>query len=136
MKESFWSLFILIVGIVLFFLMKTYQDITVNRDHDYFLLKEITSAAMLESVDVLEYRLTGEIEMDTELFRKSFYRRFAETTMSSSNIVNFYEISSKPPKVSVEIVSFVGFKIPFITDRNGETTAISTRVDQIIQTKY
>lgn len=132
MKESFWVLFIIVAGIVIFYLMNLFQDVTVNQDHNYYLLKEITAGAMMESVDILEYRDTGELVMDESVFKQAFFRRYAESTLDTSSTINFYDINLQPPKVSVEMVSPVGYSIPFVGTGMLSTR---TRVDQIIESK-
>lgn len=83
-----------------------FNEITVSNEQDYYTLKDATEAAMIESIDVAYYRLTGEIKMSKEKFVENFTRRFTETsTFGQGNYnIEFYQISESPAKVSLRIV--------------------------------
>ena len=76
-----------------------------NND-DYYLLKEITEAALVDAVDYSYYRTFGEIKINKEKFYESFLRRFSENASTTTTYtVSFYGVYEAPPKVSVEIKS-------------------------------
>ena len=106
MKWSFATLGLLMIGIFGFIIVIMFNEITVSNEQDYYTLKDATEAAMLESVDVAYYRLTGDIKMNKEKFVENFTRRFTETsTFGQGNYdIIFYQISETPPKVSLRIV--------------------------------
>lgn len=83
-----------------------FNEITVSNEQDYYTLKDATEAAMIESIDIAYYRLTGEIKMSKEKFVENFTRRFTETsTFGQGNYnIEFYQISESPAKVSLRIV--------------------------------
>lgn len=106
MKWSFASVGLIMMGLIGFLIIIMFNEITVSNEQDYYTLKEATEAAMLESIDVAYYRLTGEIKMNQEKFVENFTRRFTETsTFGQGNYdIIFNQISETPPKVSLMIV--------------------------------
>ena len=106
MKWSFAAVGLIMIGLFGFLIIIMFNEITVSNEQDYYTLKDATEAAMIESVDVAYYRLTGEIKMSQEKFVENFTRRFTETsTFGQGNYdIIFYQISETPPKVSLRIV--------------------------------
>ena len=106
MKWSFASLGLIMIGLFGFLIIIMFNEITVSNEQDYYTLKDATEAAMIESVDVAYYRLTGEIKISQEKFVENFTRRFTETsTFGQGNYdIVFNQISETPPKVSLTIV--------------------------------
>ena len=106
MKWSFASLGLIMIGLFGFLIIIMFNEITVSNEQDYYTLKDAAEAAMIESVDVAYYRLTGEIKMSKEKFVENFTRRFTETsTFGQGNYnIEYYQISETPPKVSLRIV--------------------------------
>lgn len=106
MKWSFATLGLIMIGLFGFLIIILFNEITVSNEQDYLTLKDATEAAMLESVDVAYYRLTGEIKISQEKFVENFTRRFTETsTFGQGNYQIIYnQISESPPKVSLMIV--------------------------------
>lgn len=106
MKWSFASVGVIIMGLFGLLIIILFSEITVSNEQDYYTLKDATEAAMVESIDVAYYRLTGEIKMSQEKFVENFTRRFTETsTFGQGNYsIEFYQISEYPAKVSLRIV--------------------------------
>ena len=106
MKWSFASVGLLLIGLFGIIIIMLFNEITVSNEQDYMTLKDATEAAMLESIDVAYYRLTGEIKMSQEKFVENFTRRFTETsTFGQGNYQIIYnQILETPPKVSLKIV--------------------------------
>ncbi len=106
MKWSFASVGIIIIGMFGIIIILLFNEITVSNEQDYYTLKDATEAAMIESIDVAYFRLTGEIKMSQEKFVENFTRRFTETsTFGQGNYdIIFYQISELPAKVSLKIV--------------------------------
>ena len=106
MKWSFATVGLIMIGLFGFIIVIMFNEITVSNEQDYYTLKDATEAAMIESVDIAYYRLTGEIKMSQEKFVENFTRRFTETsTFGQGNYdIIFYQISETPPKVSLRIV--------------------------------
>ena len=102
-------------GLVGFAIIFLFVQLTVNSDEEYYLLKEVTEAAMYDSIDLAYYRNTGDLKIIKEKFTESFIRRFSESTNINAEEyqINFYNIVESPPKVSVEITSKLGEKTFF-----------------------
>jgi len=110
LKWSFYTAGMVMFGLVGFAIIFLFVQLTVNSDEEYYLLKEVTEAAMYDSVDLAYYRSTGELKIVKEKFVENFLRRFSESTNlnADSYEVKFYNIIESPPKVSVEITSELG----------------------------
>lgn len=106
MKWSFASVGLIMLGLFGFLIIILFNEITVSNEQDYYTLKEATEAAMIESIDVAYYRISGELKMSQEKFVENFTRRFTETsTFGQGNYeIEYYQISETPPKVSLRIV--------------------------------
>lgn len=106
MKWSFASVGVIIMGLFGLLIIILFNEITVSNEQDYYTLKDATEAAMIESVDITYYRITGEIKISQEKFVENFTRRFTETsTFGQGNYsIYYYQISEYPAKVSLRIV--------------------------------
>lgn len=106
MKWSFASVGVIIMGLFGLLIIILFNEITVSNEQDYYTLKDATEAAMIESVDIAYYRITGEIKISQEKFVENFTRRFTETsTFGQDNYsIYYYQISEYPAKVSLRIV--------------------------------
>ncbi len=104
MKDSYWGYWLILLGIFIVVIMMLVQNLTTTSTQDYYLLKEINEAAMVDAIDYSYYRKFGEIRINKEKFYESFLRRFAETTsLATDYTVSFYGVYEAPPKASVEI---------------------------------
>lgn len=102
-----------LVGLVIIVL---FIQLTVNSDEEYYLLKEVTEASIVDSIDYAYYRKTGELKIVKEKFVESFFRRFSESTNLNAQEgydVKISNIVESPPKVSVEITSRLGSRTIF-----------------------
>ena len=106
MKWSFASVGVIIMGLFGLLIIILFNEITVSNEQDYYTLKDATEAAMIESVDIAYYRITGEIKISQEKFVENFTRCFTETsTFGQGNYsIYYYQISEYPAKVSLRIV--------------------------------
>lgn len=106
MKSALWAYWLILLGVFIVVIMLLVQNLTTSSTQDYYLLKEITEAALIDAVDYSYYRNYGEIKINKEKFYESFLRRFSENASNSTTYtVSFYGIYEAPPKVSVEIKS-------------------------------
>ena len=103
MRESFWGYWIILLGIFVIVIMMLVSNLTTTNTQDYYLIKEVTEASMVDAIDYAYYRQSGELKMNREKFVESFLRRFAENVALSTYQVDFYGIYEAPPKASVEI---------------------------------
>ena len=106
MKDTYWGYWLIILGIFIVVVMMIVNSITTTKSQDYYLVKEITQASMLDAVDYNYYRDWKELRINKEKFVESFIRRFADSvSLSSTYTIEFYDIYEAPPKVSVRVSS-------------------------------
>ena len=72
MKWSTTALGLIIFGLVGISIIMLFQQITTTNENDYYLLKEITEAAMIDSIDISYYRETGNLKIVREKFVENF----------------------------------------------------------------
>lgn len=131
MKESFWGYWLVILGIFVVVIMLLIQNITSNSTQDYYSIKEISEAAMVDAVDLGYYRDYGELKINKEKYIESFLRRFAEIAGSTSNYdIVFTAIYETPPKASVEITSSTA---SYVIASDLTQFDLTTRVDAILE---
>ncbi len=138
MKESFWSAFIVTVGIVAISFIFLFQTLTNTDEHNMHLIKEATKGAMYDALDLATYRNTGEIRIDREKFVENFLRRFAENaSLSRTYQVQIYDVNELPPKVSVKVKTAESGKL-FALSGSDEVIefTISDQLDAILETPY
>ena len=56
MKETYWLILILILGVICIAFINFFQTYTNTDEQNYMLLKEVTEAAMYDAVDVRAYK--------------------------------------------------------------------------------
>jgi len=142
MKWSFYGVGMVFFGLIGFAIIFLFIQLTVNSDEEYYLLKEVTEAAMIDSIDYAYFRDTGNLKIVKEKFVESFYKRFASSTNlnADSYEIKMYNIVESPPKVSVEITSQLGEKTLFNSgvDPNGYTQgdySVINDLDAILEFK-
>lgn len=106
MKWSFSALGLIVMGLFGFMILMLFSEITISNEQDYYSIKEVTESAMIESIDIAYYRLTGKIKISREKFVENFSKRFVKnSTYGDGNYdIIFYSISEDPPKVSIGII--------------------------------
>lgn len=133
MKESFWAVLIVTVGIICIYFVFFFQSLTNSSEHNYNLLKETTKAAMIDSIDVQAYRAYGLIKIDKERFVTNFMIRFAKTAnLSRTYKIEIFDVNEVPPKVSIRVSSKEGANF------TGEIMDfdIVNKLDAILETPY
>jgi hypothetical protein len=133
MKESFWGVAVVALGLMAIFFLYFFQSITNTDEHNYHLLKETTEAAMYDALDLATYRQDGTIRIDREKFVENFLRRFAESaTLSNTYKIEIFDVNETPPKVSLRVSSTES------TGLTGELLEfnISNKIDAILETPY
>ena len=157
MKESMWMYLFMVLGITGIILINLFGNIIVSNEQNYYLLKEVTEAAMYDAIDLNAIRkgvgddgvtvLTdpesmhclsyqpGTIRIFKEKFVESFVRRFAENAELNRNYrIIIHDIDECPPKVSISLIAtnnfdFVTFlRIDF---SNGETAGRADIVNSL-----
>ena len=133
MKESFWGIFVIFLGVGSLFFIVLFQNLTNSDEHNSQLLKEVTEAAMWDAFDYSSYRSTGEIRIFREKFVENFIRRYAESASRTRQYtIKFYDINEKPPKVSLSVQSgVVG-----VGGSTEITFDLQNRIDAILEVPY
>ena len=133
MKESFWMVFIIGLGIVAIVFISFFQSLTTTDEQNYTLLKEVTEASMYDAVDLAHYKKTGVVKINREKFVENFIRRFAESASLNDNYrVKIYDVNETPPKVSLEVSTKLNSNVTKeVIDFN-----VVNRLDAILETPY
>ena len=133
MKESFWGVFVVMLGVISIAFIYFFQTYTNTDEQNYILLKEITEAAMYDAVDLASYRATGTVRIDREKFVENFLRRFAESvTLGNTYVVKIYDVNETPPKVSLQVSTKLQANV---TSELMEFDIVN-RLDAILETPY
>ena len=133
MKESFWGVMVVGLGVLAIFFVFFFQSITNTDEHNYHILKETTEAAMYDAFDLGAYRQDGTVRIDREKFVESFLRRFAESaTLANTYKIDIYDVNEEPPKVTLVVKSG---KETGLTGEQMEFT-IENKLSAILETPY
>ena len=130
MKESYWGYWIIALGVFVIVVMMLISNVSATNTQDYYVLKEISEAAMVDAVDYGYYRESGELRINKEKFVENFLRRLSESIPSGTSTVNFYDLYEAPPKASVEVISKSN---TYQINSNAESFDIVNRVDAILE---
>lgn len=131
MKESVWGWWFIVLGLTIMVVVVLITDMTTTSEQDYYMIKEISSAAMIESVDYSYYRNHGELRINAEKFMENFIRRFSEViTINKTIKVDFYDLYEVPPKVSVEVSTS---STQYIVDYGDMSFNVVNRLDAILE---
>ena len=131
MKESYWTYWLVMLGILVMGVMLLISSTTTGTTHDYYELKETASAAMVDAVDYSYYRLYNDVRISKEKFIENFIRRFSESaSMTKKYAIGFYDIHEVPPKVSVKISS-VSNSVNIANTANNSFDLVN-RIDMIL----
>ena len=133
MKESFWGALIISFGVISIMFIYFFQNVTNTDQQNYNLLRETTEAAMYDAIDYNEYITNGNVKINAEKFVENFTRRFAENaSLSNTYVIEIYDISEYPPKVSSLVKSTKD------TNLAGEVVNfdVTNKIDAILETPY
>mgnify|MGYP000570878238 FL=1 len=133
MHDSFWSLFIIGLGVISVSFIIFFQNLTSIDEQNYTLLRETTEAAMYDAVDLAAYKRDGTIRIDREKFVENFVRRFAEGANLAQNYkIEIFDVSETPPKVSIRVSSKLASNV---TNEIIEFDIVN-KLDAILETPY
>ena len=135
MKEAFWGVLIVILGLFGIVVVNVFQNITVDNDRTYYQIKESTEAAAFDALDLTHYRLNGTLRIVEDKFVENLTRRFAENISKSNYKITVEDVNEMPPKVSLRVETGVGI-INTGLFRQDDPFNIVNRVDAILETKY
>ena len=107
MKYSFLSLGMIMAGMFGLVFIVMFENVTINNESEYYVLRESVEAAMYDAVDLDYYRDQGELKIIEEKFVSSCTRRFFNSIngIGKGYQLTFYDIMESPPKVSVVATS-------------------------------
>lgn len=133
MKWSFATIGVIMLGLIGVLIIWLFQQVTTYNENDYYLLKDITEAAMIDSLDIKYYRETGDLKIVREKFIENFTRRYAESTLFIINnyTIEYYDVMELPPKVTVKINT--GIHENLSVDANASEIVIANRLDGILE---
>ena len=132
MKISIWGYLFLVLGLLGIVLINVFGEITISDQQNYYSLKEITKASMLDAVDRVAYQqglgydgvtqttdpesihcdagVPGTVRIIKERFVELFIAKFAEEAdLNREYKIIFNDIDECPPKVTVTIQSKQSF---------------------------
>lgn len=157
MSTSMWGYLFLMLGVMAGALLLLFGNINTKNEENYYLLKEITQNAMLDSVDRDAYEVgldsnkavrnsscpvsePGTVRIVTEAFVESFTRRYAEAASTNKEYkIEIYDIQECPPKVSLKVISTENYSwVRRIFGGNAEANeeaVIVNELDAILETK-
>ena len=128
MNKGMLGVGIIVMGLIALLLINIVSNYSSGGELDYYLLKETTEASIGDAMDLDFETNFGIPRMDKERFVESFLRRFAENADTQRNYdIKFIDLNEVPPKVSVKIDSNT------VLQADGENVAITTQVDQIVE---
>ena len=105
MSQSYWGYWLILLGIFVIVIMLLISNVTTTNTQDYYLVKEVTEASLVDAVDLGYYRQSNELRINKEVFVEHFLRRFAENVALSDYQVDFFGLYEAPPKVSVRVTT-------------------------------
>ncbi len=130
MKESIWGYWIIVLGIFVVVIMLLISNVTTTNTQDYYLIKDVTEAAMVDAVDYGYYRRYAELKINREKFVENFMRRFAENVTLGDYSIAFYDLYEAPPKVSVKVTTKSG---SFVVAGDAASFDIVNKVDAVLE---
>jgi len=128
MKASVWGYMFLVLGLIGIVLINVFGEITIGNEQNYYSLKEVTKAAMLDAVDEHAYLfgigddgvtqtsdpesvhcssgVPGTVRIIKERFVELFLLKFSESVNIDNDYkIIFNDIDECPPKVTVTVIS-------------------------------
>ena len=107
MKWSYAGVAVIVAGLIGFSILLLFQNLTTKNEEEYYNLKEVCEASMIDAIDIAYYRDTGKLKMIEQKFVESFIRRFSNVASfnASGYKIEFYDIMEVPPKASIRVTS-------------------------------
>jgi len=115
MKEAMWGVGIIMLGMTSLIVVNYIGNLGTNNELDYYALREVTEAAMIDAVDLEYFRVTGRLRISSNRFVDNFSKRL--TMIAGANRryeIQFVDIVEEPPKVSVRLLSEASQRIGVI----------------------
>lgn len=133
MKESFWGIFIITLGLVTIAVIFFIQEATNTDEQNYNLLREATEAAMYDAIDLSVYHASGNVKINREKFVENFLRRFAASaSLQNTYVVEIFDVNETPPKVSLRVST----KLATTATNEIVEFDLVNKLDAILETPY
>ena len=133
MKDSFWGIFIISVGIITMVIIFFFFFLTTTDEQIYTLLRETTESAMYDAIDYGVLTQSKTIKINREEFVENFVRRFAQSaTLQNTYQIDIYDVSETPPKVSLKVST----KKSTTATNEVITFDLINKLDAIMETPY
>ena len=139
MKETYWLILILILGVICIAFINFFQTYTNTDEQNYMLLKEVTEASMYDAIDMNAYKLHGQLRINREKFVESFVRRFSESvTLGNTYVIDIYDVNETPPKVSLKVSTKLRSNVTAVSFSKSQVIDfdIENKLDAILETTY
>lgn len=140
MNNAYLSSGFVFLGLFGLAVVLLFQNISATDNQDYYLLKEIAEASMIDAFDLAKYRQTGEVKIFKEKFVESFVARWSESAdRIRTYTIEIYDVQEDPPKISLKVTSK---SETFMFDMGSkksdakQTFDIVGSIDSILETKY
>lgn len=135
MKEAFMAIGLIVAGLTGILFLVLLQNISTTDQHNFYMLEEVTEAALYDSVDLAYFRLTGDIRIYREKFVENFTRRWAESANAGKEYeIKIYDIVESPPKVSIYVKTTEVSLIKSNKESEYSNFYIENTIDMIIET--
>ena len=106
MKSAIWGAGIIMLGTTALMVVNYIGNLGTNNELDYYAVKEVTEAAMVDAVDIAYFRSTGRLRISSERFTNNFTQRLAMVAGRNRDYtIEFRDIVEEPPRVSVNVIS-------------------------------
>lgn len=131
MKESVWAWWFIVLGLIIIGVVMLVTDMTTTSEQNYHMIKEISEASMMESVDYAYYRKYGELRISQEKFMENFIRRYSDVvTINKTSTISFYDNFESPPKITVEVATSSS---QIIINYSSMDFSITNKLDAILE---
>ncbi len=138
MKESYWGMGIILLGIISIAVIFFIQEVTNTDEQNYNLLRETTEAAMYDAIDLTAYRASGTIKINREKFVENFVRRFAaNASLQNTYRIEIFDVNETPPKVSLRVSTRLSTRVDPVANRSELIEFdLVNKLDAILETPY
>jgi hypothetical protein len=158
MNSHAWGYLFMMIGILGLFIINISTNLMMTNEQDYFILREVTEAAMIDSIDYRAYRegvgyddvvhdndpdsmyclngIKGQYRILKEKFVENFTYRFVNSVdMAKKYRIIVNEVVECPPKVTVTLLSSQGFDfIRMFTPTKVEEATLRNQITAILET--
>lgn len=143
MNNAFWGAGMVLIGLFGVAMVTLFQNIGATDNQNYYLLKEVTEAAMIDAVDIAYFRTHGEVRIYEEKFVESFVQRWSVSADRGRTYrIEIYDVIEMPPKVSLRVISgneVFMFNVSTFNTKGDELDTefeIVGSLDAILETKW